>query len=854
MAQAGEGEFSANVPGTDVIFLSGRTDVVIPNLGVYDPAFPLTRHGFVLGDFVKETFPKPIAAKSGMVFKFSATGAVHYYNGPGYGSGYGPDGGQAGSSYLYPLGGISGYQGPQGPLVGVFLSDADPAQASPPEILDFSGNPGTSFQTLSPKLAQVFFIGNGHAADGTQQSFIAPDGATRLYLAIPDGFGFWGLPGAYEDNDGSFPVQASYALPNCVSSGLVDKACFYDDFNDNAVSTFLWSTGVGGSGPVLSETGSRLEVSIPSSSNNNGQTGFSAGLGSTCKLKGDFDIQVDYSLPTWPSANGVRVGLGTVSGPVERVSFGSTQDYYGWPREVYLTHFSDGVQGIAQTADLSGKLRLVRTGNTATGYYSSNGAWVPVDTGPSSAADTAFSFSAWSHDYTFTKQDVKVAFDNLIINKGELLCANEPPVAEAGPDQTVECAGPSCASVTLDGSGSSDPQGDDLTYTWTWTGGTASGVQPVVSLPLGATEITLTVNDGKGGTASDTVTITVQDTIPPAIIGSVSPAPNGHGWNNTDVIVAWTCADTGSGIASCPAATTLTAEGAGQAVTGEAVDTAGNRVTAQVVVNIDKTLPVITAAVAPVSNAYGWNNGNVTITFDCSDAGSGIATCPSPLIVTTEGEKQTVAGTTTDKAGNTAKIEVTLNIDKTAPSIAITGAMDGATYPACSAPTLAFMAADALSGILSQNGALAGGNANGVNLFTYTVTASDRAGNIATSTVTYRVAYDFGGFIAPVTLAKSFKKGSTIPVKFTLTDGCGSSVTSAIASLTLQFISGQIASGDPIDAASNVPDSGNIFRYSGSDGIYIYNLATNDLVPGSYLATVTTDDGVARTVTMQIAP
>lgn len=32
-------------------------------------------------------------------------------------------------------------------------------------------------------------------------------GATRLFLGIPDGFGFVGAPGAYDDNDGSYRVR-----------------------------------------------------------------------------------------------------------------------------------------------------------------------------------------------------------------------------------------------------------------------------------------------------------------------------------------------------------------------------------------------------------------------------------------------------------------------------------------------------------------------------------------------------------------------------------------------------------------------------------------------------------------------
>jgi hypothetical protein len=99
---------------------------------------------------------------------------------------------------------------------------------------------------------------------------------------------------------------------------------------------------------------------------------------------------------------------------------------------------------------------------------------------------------------------------------GFLYCLNQAPVADAGPDQTVEQTSPSGADVVLDGSGSSDPEGDLLTYEWTWTGGSASGVSPTVFLPPGETEISLTVSDGELSD-TDTVHVTVQDTTPPEI-------------------------------------------------------------------------------------------------------------------------------------------------------------------------------------------------------------------------------------------------------------------------------------------------------------------------------------------------
>jgi hypothetical protein len=94
--------------------------------------------------------------------------------------------------------------------------------------------------------------------------------------------------------------------------------------------------------------------------------------------------------------------------------------------------------------------------------------------------------------------------------------ANQPPVADAGDDQTLEQTSYTGADVTLDGSGSYDPDGDPLTYDWTWDGGSATGVNPTLTFPLGTTTVTLTVSDGTYSD-SDTVDITVQDTTPPEI-------------------------------------------------------------------------------------------------------------------------------------------------------------------------------------------------------------------------------------------------------------------------------------------------------------------------------------------------
>ena len=92
--------------------------------------------------------------------------------------------------------------------------------------------------------------------------------------------------------------------------------------------------------------------------------------------------------------------------------------------------------------------------------------------------------------------------------------ANQPPVANAGPDRTVTAGAGGYATVQLDGSGSYDPEGSPLTYTWTWTIGTqtytASGVRPTIQLPVGVHTIRLRVHDGTQYSPEDTVVITVQ--------------------------------------------------------------------------------------------------------------------------------------------------------------------------------------------------------------------------------------------------------------------------------------------------------------------------------------------------------
>ncbi|MBI4802498.1 MAG: hypothetical protein HY796_08250, partial [Elusimicrobia bacterium] len=181
-----------------------------------------------------------------------------------------------------------------------------------------------------------------------------------------------------------------------------------------------------------------------------------------------------------------------------------------------------------------------------------------------------------------------------------------------------------------------------------------------------------------------TVSLSVSiDTAAPSILYTQTPSANEYGWNSGSVTIKFTCADALSGVRSCPADIILGAEGVNIFTPAWAFDYADNSKAVSISgINIDKTLPVSTAA---ITGTYknGWYSSSVTVVLTSSDSLSGIEKTgyrvegagysneekvySGPLTFSADGD-YIIRYYSRDKAGNgEAEKAVSFKIDRTAP-------------------------------------------------------------------------------------------------------------------------------------------------------------------------------------------
>ena len=175
--------------------------------------------------------------------------------------------------------------------------------------------------------------------------------------------------------------------------------------------------------------------------------------------------------------------------------------------------------------------------------------------------------------------------------------------------------------------------------------------------------------DTVGNSTTKNVTVTHVDRTGP-VCGTVTGAGSTSSWTNGDRSISVACSDAGIGCTSTSFSNTFTT-GNGTYRTVDKIqikDKLGNTTDCSVGLYIDKIPPTCGTV---TGGSTTWTNGNRTVSVACSDSNSGCA--QSSYSATYSSTTKTANITIKDKAGNTKACSVNAYVDKTKPTLKVTG-------------------------------------------------------------------------------------------------------------------------------------------------------------------------------------
>jgi hypothetical protein len=186
-----------------------------------------------------------------------------------------------------------------------------------------------------------------------------------------------------------------------------------------------------------------------------------------------------------------------------------------------------------------------------------------------------------------------------------------------------------------------------------------------------------------------------------------------------------------------------------------------------------------------------------------------------------------VSCSATDAAGNTATGSFNVTVqDTTPPTLTLPSDITAeATGPSGAAVIYSASASDLVDGSVAVNCSPASGSTFAPGTTTVNCSATDAAGNTANGTFKVIVTFNWAGFFQPVDnkALNGMKAGSTVPMKWQVSDGSGGYISSLSIVAKVQSGVQQCSASAPVDNLEEYATGGTQLRYDSTSQQYIYN-------------------------------
>jgi len=348
---------------------------------------------------------------------------------------------------------------------------------------------------------------------------------------------------------------------------------------------------------------------------------------------------------------------------------------------------------------------------------------------------------------------------------------NSKPVANVATIPSQVCVNGG-STVTLDASGSSDIDNDELTYTWSGNFGTVTGEIVNVFLGPGQHDINLTVTDSKGDQNNQSFSVNITDSTAPTITAVSTATLEATSINGALYTLNYSAADNCQ-IASISEAPTLTTYPLGSTdVTITVRDSLGNTATDQTRVTVQDTI-------APVISIPANINKEANAIKTKVDLGSATASDIFPTTISNNAPNDYPLGNTqvtwtaSDSNGNASSNKQLVTIkDTTAPSLTA----PGDKFVEATAPEMSVSIGNAIANDIF----LADVTHNAPTLFPMgstqvTWTASDTSGNKTNAVQNIQVMDTTAPELlsdSHITLEASSIKGAQYNIQYSSKDNC----------------------------------------------------------------------------------